>query len=126
MPALPDHLASTRSALAGSRLSVGQAIVDHMLVRGGRLDGREAFFPLIPGLIEKPAEIWVGFAASTASGRVALRRRYVKLIRLDRTQTLGLIADLDGNRWSGFNFFRGRPAGQMSRLRQGLRIYRGK
>ncbi len=107
----------------GGRVSVGQALVDHMLADAKRLDGREIYFPLIPELIEDPAEIWAGFAASAVSGRVALRRRYVKLIDLGQKQTLGLVADLDGGNWSGFTFFRGAPTGERSGLRSGLRTF---
>lgn len=107
----------------GARVAVGQALVDHMLADARRQDGREIYFPLIPELIEDPAEIWVGFAASAVSGRVALRRRYVKLIQIERNRTLGLVADLDGGRWAGITFFRGGPAGEMSGLRSGLRIF---
>lgn len=105
---------------AGERVAVGQAIVDHLL-RSGRADGREAFFPLIPELIEDPHEIWVGFAASRISGRVLMRRRYVKLFDLGRDRFAGLVADIDGGRWAGYTFF---PGGRRpGRLRTGLRVY---
>ena len=107
----------------GGRVAVGQALVDHMLADARRLDGREIYFPLIPELIEDPAEIWVGFAVSAVSGRVALRRCYVKLIEIERNRTLGLVADLDGGRWSGFTFFRGRDTDLETTLRSGLRIF---
>ncbi|MGF1641468.1 MAG: PBECR2 nuclease fold domain-containing protein [Rhodospirillales bacterium] len=106
----------------GERVAVGQAIVDHMLAHPARRDGREAFFPFIPELIETPAEIWVGFAASRVSGRVSLRRRYVKLLRLDKTRVIALVADSDGGQWSGMTFFRGSPK-DVDLLRRGLRVF---
>ncbi len=106
----------------GGRVSVGQALVDHMMGDRSRLDGREAYFPLLPELIETPAEIWAGFAVSSVSGRVSLRRRYVKLLDMGRNQTLGLIADLDGGYFSGITFFRGN-ARNVAALRAGLRIF---
>lgn len=106
----------------GERLSVGQAIVDHMLGEAGRLDGREAFFPFIPELVEDPAEIWAGFARAGASGRVLLRRRYVKLLQLGKDRALGLVADADNGTWSGLTFFPG-GARDLKNLRWGLRIY---
>jgi hypothetical protein len=109
---------------AGERVLVGQALVDHMVADASRMDGREAFFPLIPELIEKPAEIWVGFARSEVSGRVDLRRRYVRLFDLGRSQTVGLVADLDGNVWSGLTFFRGQVR-NLQNLRMGLRVFGG-
>lgn len=107
----------------GDRLSVGQGIVDHMLADAARLDGREAYFPLIPELVENPAEIWVGFATSAASGRVGLRRRYVRLFDLGRDHTVGLVADADGGLWSGYTFLRGGLTG-LNQLRHGLRVYK--
>ena len=108
----------------GGYVTVNQSLVDHMLARSARLDGREAYWPLARELIEEPAEIWAGFETHVVTGRVRLRRRYVKLFALHQDRTVGLVADLDGGRWSGLTFFRGQPAGAMSSLRQGLRIYR--
>ena len=65
--ALSDAIGGDEAVLlypTGTRVQVGQAIVDHMLGGPARRDGREVFFPLIPELIEDPAEIWVGFARS--------------------------------------------------------------
>lgn len=107
----------------GGRVNITQAIVDHMLEKGSRMDGREAFFPFIREVVEDPAEIWVGFAQSNQSGRVAMRRRHVKLLELGKDTTLGIVADVDGGQWSGVTFFRG-EARAMKTLRQGLRIYR--
>ena len=107
----------------GGRVNITQAIVDHMLEKAARQDGREAFFPFIREVVEDPAEIWVGFAKSTSSGRVALRRRYVKLLQLGKDTTLGIVADADGGQFSGVTFFRG-EARALKTLRQGLRTYR--
>ena len=85
-------------------------------------DGREAFFPLIQELVEDPAEVWIGFAKSDASGSVRLRRRYVKLVDLGRDRTLGLVADADNGIWSGTTFFRGTPRG-LNALRTGMRVF---
>ncbi len=110
----------------GARVNVTQAIVDHMLENPARLDGREAFFPFIPELITDPAEIWIGWARSAESGRVAIRRRYVKLLSLGRDTSLGMVADVDGGQWSGVTFFRGTQARALKPMRTGLRVYRKK
>ena len=105
----------------GSRVNVNQSIVDHILEDAAkRHDGREQYFPLIPEAIEKPAEIWVGFSASKETGRVWVRRRYTKMVSTPKGRTIGIVADLDGGRWAGLTFFRGRTP---ARLRTGLRIY---
>ena len=107
----------------GNRVNVNQSIVDHILEDAAkRHDGREAHFPLIPEAIEKPAEIWVGFSASKETGRVWVRRRYTRVVRTDKGRTVGMVADLDGGRWAGITFFRGRLSG-LKNLRTGLRIY---
>lgn len=107
----------------GGRVNITQAIVDHILEKPSRMDGREAFFPFIREVVEDPTEIWVGFAQSNQSGRVAMRRRYVKLLALGKDTTVGIVADADGGQWSGVTFFRGNPAG-LNNLRQGLRLFR--
>jgi hypothetical protein len=107
----------------GARVNVGQAIVDHMLAKPGRHDGREAFFPFMREVVENPAEVWVGFARSTVSGRVEMRRRYIKLLDLGKSTTVGIVADADGGQWSGVTFFRGGVSG-LNALRQGVRAYR--
>ncbi|WP_321367605.1 PBECR2 nuclease fold domain-containing protein [uncultured Desulfuromusa sp.] len=106
---------------AGEKVRITQALVDHM-VEGGRFDKREEFFPLIPELIENPAEIWINFARSEVSGRVALRRRYVKLIKLDKTQSIGLVADIQGGYWVGMTFFRGSKTA-LKNLRKGRLVF---
>lgn len=109
----------------GARVVLGQAIADHMIADPEkRWDGRERFFGLLPGLVTRPSEVWIGWARSADSGRVALRRRYVKLIELDRDTTVGLVADADGGTWSGLTFFRGTRTG-LAKLRSGLRIWGG-
>lgn len=106
----------------GERVHVSQALVDHMLQGVLRRDGREVFFPFIPELIEDPAEIWVGFARDRDTGRVALRRRYAKLVDLGKNRTLGFVADVDGGEWSGLTFYPGEPK-DLKKLRWGLRVF---
>lgn len=108
---------------AGGRVRVTQAIADHIIEDPSRQDGREAFFPFIPEILERPQEIWVGFARDKGTGRVALRRRYVRLLKLGKNRTLGLVADAEDGFWQGVTFFRGDQRG-VRRLRQGVRLYR--
>lgn len=108
---------------AGGRVLVTQGLVDHMLADPQRQDGREAFFPLVRETVERPAEIWVGFGRDETSGRVTLRRRYVRVVDLGDRRTLGLVADAEGGLWSGVTFFRGEGL-RDAHLRTGLRVYR--
>ncbi len=107
---------------AGHRVQLGPAIVDHMLEDPKRQDGREAVFPLLPELIEEPQEIWVGFQTSKATGRVAVRRRYIRLVRIGKDRVVALVADQDGGVWSGVTAFPAKPP-YLARLRQGLRVH---
>lgn len=107
----------------GERIAVTQAVADHFLADPARLDGRERFLPFIAELLEAPEEIWIGFAADKRTGRVAVRRRYATLLRLDKSRTLGLVADSADGFSQAITVFRGRPSG-LKGLRKGVRIYR--
>jgi hypothetical protein len=43
---------------------------------------RSVWYPFIQGLIEDPQEIWMSLDEHIATGRVELRKRYVKLLRV--------------------------------------------
>lgn len=108
----------------GARVRINMALAEHILASPDRLDAsRERFFPLLPELIERPQEIWVGFARHPLSGKVTLRRRYIRLVQVDKDRVLGLVADLDNNLWSGLTFFFGRARGGVDALRIGVRAY---
>ncbi len=107
----------------GARVHLGQAIADHILADTTRWDGREAFWPLLREVVEAPAEIWIGFARSAVSGRVALRRRYVRAVQLTRDRGLVLVADADGREWSGVTFYPTTPRGALATIRTGYRLW---
>lgn len=107
---------------AGGTVLVTQGLVDHQLASAARLDGREVFFPLIPELVEDPFEIWVALATSEATGRVALRRRYVKALDLGGGKVLGLVAESEGGVWVALTFFRGKTTG-IKGLREGWLVW---
>jgi hypothetical protein len=107
----------------GTPVRVTQALVDHILAKpDSRWDGRDAYFPLIRELIEDPQEIWINFAQSQVSGRVALRRKYVKLVSLDRDRVLGLYAEIENGQWVSGDMFRGSVSG-LKNLRKGRLVY---
>lgn len=107
----------------GTPVRVTQALVDHILAKpDSRWDGRDAYFPLIRELIEDPQEIWINFAQSQLSGRVALRRKYVKLVSLDKDRVLGLYAEIENGHWVSGDMFRGSVSG-LKNLRKGRLVY---
>jgi len=123
--ALRDAIGGDEAAFtdaAGEKVMVTQAIVDHMVKASRRLDGREAYFPFIPELIEDPYEIWVSFARSEVSGKVGVRKKYVKAIRIDRSRVIGMYAESWNGHWVSGNFFRGGLTGA-GNLRKGRLLY---
>lgn len=107
---------------AGGQVLVTQAIPDHIMEDPKRRDGREDYFPFIRELIEDPYEIWISFAQSEVSGRVAVRRKYVKLVQIDKTRLLGLYAEVQDGMWVSGDFFRGGVTGAKN-LRLGRMLY---
>lgn len=106
----------------GEPVRITQAIAHHIAESAGRWDGREMYFPLIPELIEDPYEIWVNFAKNEVSGRVAIRKKYVKAVKLDKNRVLGLYAEEQDGVWISGDFFRGGLTGA-GNLRKGRLLY---
>lgn len=107
----------------GERILVGSAIVDHIMeAPASRLDGREQFFGVIPELVERPQEIWVAFTRHEKTGQYAIRRRYVKVVAIDKTRVMGLVGETVKGAWVGLTVFRGSRSALKS-LRKGLPVY---
>jgi hypothetical protein len=105
----------------GDVVNINQAITDHIAGSGSRWDGREEYFPFIRELIEDPYEIWINFAQNELSGRVAVRKKFVKAVRTSRNRVLGLYAETQDGFWVGGDFFRGKLTGA-GNLRKGRMI----
>lgn len=117
--------AATLGDPAGARVRLTDAIPEHVAADpAARWNGREAFFPLIPELIEAPQEIRVGFVASVASGRVSMRRRYVRVFRLSEDRTIGLVADVQEGFLVGVTFFPGDRSDVETLRRGGVLLWR--
>jgi hypothetical protein len=108
----------------GEYVNVNQAITSHIAGSASRWDGREEYFPFIRELIEDPYEIWINFAQNEISGRVAVRKKFVKAVRLSKDRVLGLYAETQDGFWIGGDFFRGKLTGA-GNLRKGRMIYGG-
>lgn len=107
----------------GEPVRVTQAIVGHILEKPEtRWDGRDAYFPFIRELIEDPFEIWMSFAKSAVSGRVGIRRKYVKAVKLSGNKALGLYAESMDGYWVSGDLFRGNITGAKN-IRKGRMIY---
>lgn len=106
----------------GQEIMVNQELVDHVLELGRRQDDRVKYFPFIPEIITDPYEVWIGFARNERTGKVGLRRRYVKIIRTDKTHTHALVAESVQNVWTGVTMFRGKPS-YAKNMRQGFLLW---
>ncbi|MBU2532258.1 MAG: minor capsid protein [Alphaproteobacteria bacterium] len=113
----------------GNRVSITQAVTDHLLANPKPANvNRSKYWPLVRELIEEPQEIWVGFSRHEPSGRVYLRRRYVKLFDLGtdeegKARVIALVADEEAGQWQAVTVFAGRPRDQLNTLRSGIRAY---
>jgi SPP1 gp7 family putative phage head morphogenesis protein len=107
---------------AGARINVTDAVVEHWLQDTKRLQGREQYLPLLRETIEQPYEIWVGWARNELTGKVELRRRYVKAVDVGNKRVLGFVAEAVGGQWVGFNFLSGGLTGA-NNLRQGMLLW---
>jgi len=111
----------------GNRVSITQAVTDHLLEKAKTNAGeinRAAYWPFIQELVETPQEIWVGFSRHEESGRVYLRRRYVKLIQLSGGRVIALVADEEAGQGQALTMFTGRPGAALDNLRSGIMAYR--
>lgn len=112
----------------GGVVRITDALVDHMLDPRfpQRLNGREAYFPFLKNLIEDPYEIWIGFEKHQDSGRVRLRKRYVKGFDLGKKKSVSLVADEVNGQWVGLTTFNAGVLGSdLKNVRKG-RLFYGK
>jgi len=107
----------------GDYVLASQAIVDHMVEDPRRIDGREAYFPFIPELIEEPYEVWAGFAQNELTKKVSIRRRYIKAVAVKKLRVLGLVADVVSGIWTSLTIFQRDRIGGLDTLRKGVLIW---
>lgn len=66
--------------------------------------------------------MWVGFAQNELTGKIELRRRYIRGFNVGKDKIVGVIADAVGGQWVGFNLFHGAASGAKN-LRQGFLLW---
>jgi len=104
---------------AGQTLLVSQAMADHIAADPKRLDGRETYFPLLPEIVREPYEIWAQFVQNERTGKVGLRKRYIKKFDMpDKDRPLMVVAEGMEGTWTGLTFNIRRPK-DLDNLRQG-------
>lgn len=102
----------------GISVSIGRAEIDAIAQLA---DGRDTLTQFLPELLSDAAEVWVGFAEDRETGRVEIRRRYVKLLRIGPDKVIALVADVAGRKFQAFTVLDSSFDG-LDRLRSGLRL----
>lgn len=106
----------------GDQLVITEGIIRHISEATKRLDGREQFFTLIPEMVEDPYEIWVSFAKNELTGKVGVRKTYLKVVKVDKVRTITLLAETLNGVWVDFDIFRGSKT-YAKKLRRGHLIW---
>ena len=70
---------------------------------------RSRFIPLLREVIEDPFEIWLSFERHKGTGKVELRKRFIKIVEIGAKHPLLLVAQAAGGRFVGWTFFDADP-----------------
>lgn len=80
--------------------------------------------PLIPELLSDPFEVWMDFEEHEATGRVELKKRYVKLIWTGkREQGLYIVVQVVNGRLTGWTFVPASSKSVLNNQRRGKLIW---
>lgn len=102
----------------------GSKVLIHAKTLGEHIPtNRSPYIGFIPELLEEPSEIWVSFMRHEATGKVALRKRLLKQIKLDKSRTVMLVADAQKGRFTGWTYYPTSKPREVNRNRQGTLIW---
>ncbi|MGD9539081.1 MAG: phage minor head protein [Alphaproteobacteria bacterium] len=94
----------------------------HTLARHIPLD-RSRFIPQLPSLLEEPFEVWQRFERHKGTGRVELRRRVIKGVRLEADRYLVMAAQAVEGRLEAWTFIPTRKPGYAQDQRVGKLLW---
>lgn len=80
---------------------------------------RSQFIEFLPELLEDPGEVWLSFMRHNATGKVALRKRILKQIKLDKDRAVMMVADGQKGKFVGWTYYPTSKAKEIKRNRQG-------
>jgi len=60
---------------------------------------RSGFLPFLPEALQDPYEIWLSFERHKGTGKVVLRQRIIKAVRLDKNRGMLLVAQSKNGSW---------------------------
>ncbi|MBB4268161.1 PBECR2 nuclease fold domain-containing protein [Roseospira visakhapatnamensis] len=85
---------------------------------------RAPFLPLLIPTLERPAEIWLAWERHVTTGQVALRKRFLRVVHLDRGRGVLVVAQAVLGRFEGWTFMPVRRTSYLNDQRQGQLLYR--
>ena len=104
---------------AGEPMSLSDYLFDHL-----KMDGREAYFPVLPDVVENPYEIWLSPERHIPSGRIVIRKKYLKAY-VDAKERHGiLVGESCATTWEGYGFVRSGEVEYLEKQRRGWLLYR--
>ena len=85
---------------------------------------RSTFVPLIPELLSDPFEVWMDFEEHEATGRVELKKRYIKLVQAGpREQGLYIIVQVVKGQFTGWTFVPASSQSVLNNQRRGKLVW---
>lgn len=85
---------------------------------------RSPFIPLLPEVLTSPHEIWVSFERHEVTGRIALRKRLIKVVALgEENKLLLLVANASRGLFEGWTFIPIRRLQEANRHRVGQLLW---
>ena len=81
------------------------------------------FIPYIPEIIKEPYEIWLVPMKHKASGRIKIRKRYIKVFKDSKNRYMLLVAESKGGIWEGYTVFPTNDPKYMDKVRNGELLY---
>lgn len=86
--------------------------------------GRSPFVPIIPELLSAPCEVWMTVEQHEVTGRVEIRRRYIKYIEYGgKGQGMYLVAQIVKGQLTGWTFVPASSASVLNRQRVGRLVW---
>lgn len=87
--------------------------------------GRSPFVPLIPELLADPYEVWMCFEENEVTGKVVLRKRYVKLVQVGpKEQPLYMVLQAEEGQLVGWTFVPASSQSVLNNQRRGKLVWK--
>lgn len=84
---------------------------------------RAPFIPFLPELVEEPFEIWVSFERHEVTGRVALRKRLLKVLWVEKDRHLVMVANASRGMFEGWTFVPSSRQRELQKQRVGRLLF---